>query len=208
MKAPVLKLPDFKKPFELFVDASSIRVGAVLNPEHRPVVFASRTLSIAERNYTVTERECLAVDWALNKFRTYLSSLPIKVFTDHAALTRLTHGKNFSNRMIRYLENPEDSSVNATIGENWSSDFGLIEGLLFYAKYETSLGEMRVYIPKTLRNEIMREFHECNMFGCMEDTSLRIASFSSDRLDGPDRYTRDFKYHHNQKSAGVKSGDR
>ncbi|GFT82483.1 hypothetical protein TNCV_4173321 [Trichonephila clavipes] len=35
---------------------------------------------------------------------------------------------------------------------------------------------------------------ECNMSGCMEDTSLRITSFSSDRLDGPDRYTRDFKY--------------
>ncbi|GFX79947.1 hypothetical protein TNCV_558461 [Trichonephila clavipes] len=49
---------------------------------------------------------------------------------------------------------------------------------------------------------------ECNTSGCMEDTSLRIASFSSDRLDGPDRYTRDFKYPHNQKSAGVKSGDR
>ncbi|GFW51278.1 hypothetical protein TNCV_3254071 [Trichonephila clavipes] len=46
------------------------------------------------------------------------------------------------------------------------------------------------------------------MSGCMEDTSLRIASFSSDRLDGPDRYTRDFKYPHNQKSAGVKSGAR
>ncbi|GFX88651.1 hypothetical protein TNCV_832811 [Trichonephila clavipes] len=42
----------------------------------------------------------------------------------------------------------------------------------------------------------------------MEDTSLRIASFSSDRLDGPDKYTRDFKYPHNQKSAGVKSGNR
>ncbi|GFU93172.1 hypothetical protein TNCV_1465541 [Trichonephila clavipes] len=39
----------------------------------------------------------------------------------------------------------------------------------------------------------------------MEDTSLRIASFSSDRLDGPDKYTRDFKYPHNHKSAGVKS---
>ncbi|GFW63920.1 uncharacterized protein TNCV_706261 [Trichonephila clavipes] len=46
------------------------------------------------------------------------------------------------------------------------------------------------------------------MSGCIEDTSLRIASFSSDRLDGPDRYTRDFKYPHNQKSAGVKSRDR
>ncbi|GFU77247.1 retrovirus-related Pol polyprotein from transposon opus [Trichonephila clavipes] len=101
-KAPVLKLPDFKKPFELFTDAGSIGVGAVLNQEQRPVVFASRTLSAAERNYTVTERECLAVVWALNKFRTYLGFLPIKVITDNAALTRLTHGKNLSNRMIRW----------------------------------------------------------------------------------------------------------
>ncbi|GFV36167.1 retrovirus-related Pol polyprotein from transposon opus [Trichonephila clavipes] len=56
----------------------------------------------AERNYTVTERECLAVVWALNKFRTYLGSLPIKVIMDHAALTRLTQGKNLSNGMIRW----------------------------------------------------------------------------------------------------------
>ncbi|GFY33404.1 retrovirus-related Pol polyprotein from transposon 297 [Trichonephila clavipes] len=77
-KAPVLKLMEFKNPFELFTDASSLGVGAVLNQEQRPVVFASRTLSVAERNYTVTERECLAVVWALNKFRTYLGSLPIK----------------------------------------------------------------------------------------------------------------------------------
>ncbi|GFV06878.1 uncharacterized protein TNCV_2261791 [Trichonephila clavipes] len=46
------------------------------------------------------------------------------------------------------------------------------------------------------------------MSGCMEDTSLQIASFSSDRLDEPDRYTRDFKHPYNHKSAGVKSGNR
>ncbi|GFT85289.1 hypothetical protein TNCV_497291 [Trichonephila clavipes] len=60
---------------------------------------------------------------------------------------------------------PEDSSVNATICENWFRDFRLIEGLLFYAKYSTSLGEMRVYIPKPLKNEIMREFHDKPLAG-------------------------------------------
>ncbi|GFS58153.1 retrovirus-related Pol polyprotein from transposon 297 [Trichonephila clavipes] len=110
-KAPVLKLPEFKKPFELFTDASSIGIEAVLNQEQRPVVFASRMLSAAERNYTVTERECLAVVWALNKFRTYLRLLPIKVITDHAALTRLTHGKNLSNRMMRWALKLEEFNI-------------------------------------------------------------------------------------------------
>ncbi|GFW74380.1 protease, reverse transcriptase, ribonuclease H, integrase [Trichonephila clavipes] len=55
-KAPFLKLSYFKTPFELFTNASSIGVGAALNQEQRPVVFASRTLSAVERNYTVTYR--------------------------------------------------------------------------------------------------------------------------------------------------------
>ncbi|GFW30827.1 tigger transposable element-derived protein 1 [Trichonephila clavipes] len=67
--------------------------------------------------------------------------------------------------IYRYLENPEDSSVNATICENWSRDFRMIKGLLFYAKYATSLGEMRVDIPKSLRNEIMREYHDKPLAG-------------------------------------------
>ncbi|GFW58651.1 retrovirus-related Pol polyprotein from transposon opus [Trichonephila clavipes] len=75
-KAPVLKFLDFKKPFELFTDASSLGVGVVLNQEQRPVVFASRTLSATERNYTV--------------------------ITDHAASTHLTTGKILSNGMIRW----------------------------------------------------------------------------------------------------------
>ncbi|GFW81668.1 retrovirus-related Pol polyprotein from transposon 297 [Trichonephila clavipes] len=88
--------------FNLFTDASGVGIGAVLNQNHKPVAFASRTLNKAERNYSVTEHECLAVIWALNKFRTYFGSLPVKLITDHAALTKLTNGKNLSSRMIRW----------------------------------------------------------------------------------------------------------
>ncbi|GFX10469.1 retrovirus-related Pol polyprotein from transposon 17.6 [Trichonephila clavipes] len=172
------KTAGFRKAFPAVTDATSIGVDAVLNKEQRPVVFAYCTLSRAERNYTVTQRDCLAVVWALDKFRPYLGTLPIKVITDHAALTRLTHvirdlvlssreqliegqRKDLElDHIYRYLENPEDSSVNATICENWCHDFKMTEGMLFYANYATSFDEMRVYIRKSLRNEIMRKFHE------------------------------------------------
>ncbi|GFY29874.1 retrovirus-related Pol polyprotein from transposon 297 [Trichonephila clavipes] len=137
-KAPVLKFPDFKKPFELFTDASSIGVGAVLNQEQRPVVFASRTLSAAERNYTVTERECLTVVWTLNKFRMYLDSLPIKIITDHAALTHLTNGKSLSNRMIRWALKLAEFNIE---WEHWPGTQNTIADILSRKPIESIIGE-------------------------------------------------------------------
>ncbi|GFY25030.1 retrovirus-related Pol polyprotein from transposon 297 [Trichonephila clavipes] len=100
-ETPVLQLPNFQEQFNLFTDNSRVGIGAVLNQNHILIAFASRTLNKAERNYTVTERECLAVIWALYKFKTYFGSLPVKLITDHAALTKLTNGKNLSSRTIR-----------------------------------------------------------------------------------------------------------
>ncbi|GFW16423.1 uncharacterized protein TNCV_442981 [Trichonephila clavipes] len=70
--------------------------------------------------------------------------------------------------IYRYLENSDDGSVNATVCEGWSQDFKLIDGLLFYAKYSTTLGELRVYIPQSLREAIMQEFHDLPLAGHLE----------------------------------------
>ncbi|GFY26004.1 uncharacterized protein TNCV_1917541 [Trichonephila clavipes] len=67
--------------------------------------------------------------------------------------------------IYRYLENPDDGSVNATVCESWSQDFKLINGLLFYAKYFSNLGELRVYIPGSLRKDIMKEFPDLPLTG-------------------------------------------
>ncbi|GFX70612.1 retrovirus-related Pol polyprotein from transposon 412 [Trichonephila clavipes] len=64
----------------------------------------------------------------------------------------------------RYLENPDDGSVNVTVCENRYQDFKLIDGQLFYVKYSTTLGELRVYIPRSLR-ETMQVFHDLPLAG-------------------------------------------
>jgi hypothetical protein len=68
---PILKLPDFESTFFVQTDASDRGLGAVLlqweNDVRLPVVFASRKLSKIERNYSVVEKECLGIVWALQK---------------------------------------------------------------------------------------------------------------------------------------------
>ena len=74
--APIMQSPDWSLPFEIMCDASDYAVGAVLGQrkEGKPYViyYASRTLNSAQMNYTTTEKELLAVVFALDKFRSYL----------------------------------------------------------------------------------------------------------------------------------------
>jgi hypothetical protein len=75
-------------------DASAFGVCACLlqgEGEHeRPIEFASRLLSPAEKNYSTTEQKALAVVYALQKFRGYVEGSPIVVISDHQPLWLLT----------------------------------------------------------------------------------------------------------------------
>ncbi|KAM7285215.1 uncharacterized protein ISCGN_032173 [Ixodes scapularis] len=101
-----LHLPDLNRHFVVQTDASDYGVGAVLLQEHdgqlRPVAFASRTLTPPERNYSVTEKEGLAVMFALKKFDLYLDGTTFVIQTNHAALTWIQRLKEPAGRLARW----------------------------------------------------------------------------------------------------------
>jgi hypothetical protein len=105
--SPILRQPNFEQPFVLRTDASAYALGAVLmqgdSPqEGRPIEYASRLLTPAERNYHTTEREALAVVWALDKFRGYIEGSPVRVTTDHQPLKWLLSLKTPIGRLARW----------------------------------------------------------------------------------------------------------
>jgi len=86
----VLACPDFSRRFFLQTDTSASGLGAVLTqnfPEgERVIAYASRTLNAAEKNYSATELECLAVIWGIRRMRDYLEGYPFTIITNHQSL--------------------------------------------------------------------------------------------------------------------------
>ena len=91
--APIVRAPNWQLPFEVMYDASDFAIGAVLGQKEdgKPYVisYASKTFNEAQINYTTTEKELLAVVFALDKFHAYLVGSFIVVFTYHSTLKYL-----------------------------------------------------------------------------------------------------------------------
>nr|GEX67465.1 reverse transcriptase domain-containing protein [Tanacetum cinerariifolium] len=103
-EAPILIAPNWDLPFELICDASDFAMGAVLGQCHekhfRPIHYASKMMNDAKSNYTMIEKEMLAVVYAFEKFRSYLIMNKSIVHTDHSALKYLFAKKDAKARLL------------------------------------------------------------------------------------------------------------
>jgi hypothetical protein len=103
---PILQYPDFTKEFILTTDASNQGLGAILSQgeigKDLPVAYASRNLNNAEKNYSTTEKELLAIVWGIKHFRPYLYGRKFKVASDHKPLTWIMSVKDPGSRLMKW----------------------------------------------------------------------------------------------------------
>nr|GEV94039.1 reverse transcriptase domain-containing protein [Tanacetum cinerariifolium] len=129
-EAPILIALDGDIPFELMCDASDFAIGAFLvqrqDKHFRPIHYASRTMTKAESNYIITEKEMLAVVYAFEKLRSYVIMNKRIVYTDHFALKYLFAKKDLKVRLLRWvllLQEFTFKVINTKGAENLAVDY-------------------------------------------------------------------------------------
>jgi hypothetical protein len=105
--APVLRGPNWNLPFHISTDASDSTIGVVLGQKENlltyVIYFISKNLAPVELNYTVTEKEFLAVVYAINKFRHYITGYEVFIHTDHSTIRYLMNKPITNGRITRWL---------------------------------------------------------------------------------------------------------
>ena len=104
ISAPVLRLPDFNKQFDIECDASGIGIGGVLMQEGQPIAYFSEKLGGAQLNYPVYDKELYALVRVLEVWQHYLWPKEFIIHSDHEALKFLKCQSNLNKRHAKWVE--------------------------------------------------------------------------------------------------------
>lgn len=185
--APILQHPNFNKEFLLTADASDKAIGAILSQgeigKDLPISYASRTLNSAEQNYSVTEKELLAVVWGTHTFRPYLFGRKFQIISDHQPLIWGLKVKDPSSRLLRWRIKLEeyDFDINYKPGKS-NTNADALSRISYkqclaitraQANKENTLPEAQTHFSNTVEtitdpetiNSILKEFHDAPLGG-------------------------------------------
>ena len=169
--SPITAFPDFNLPFRLYTDASTAGLGAILTQVQEGkeciICCASRSLNQAEKAYPATKKECLAIVWAVAKFRPYLMSMSFKVYTDHYALQWLKTMRTGSALLHRWSAALEeyDFTVKHRPGKAQTHVDGLSRLPVEPPPPEDTLLQVRLLEDEEEDRKIARELHTATHLG-------------------------------------------
>ena len=154
--APVLAYFDVNKPVTITADASKDGLGAAILPDNKPVAYASRSLTPAEKHYVVIEKETLAVVFAMERFHQYIYGRHVTVESDHKPLESIQY-KTFNNcpaRIQRFLLRLQryDFQIKYTKGTDQ-----VLADTLSRAVEEDKLKSTKTEIPEEEVNEMVAQ---------------------------------------------------
>ncbi|XP_042005849.1 uncharacterized protein LOC121754578 [Salvia splendens] len=103
----IIRGPNWNHSFEVICETSNCAVGAILSQKIQGksyvVLYASKILDQAQRNYDVTKKEMLSVVFAFGEFRQHLRGSKVMVYTNHAAIKYLSSKRRSNQHLIRWL---------------------------------------------------------------------------------------------------------
>ena len=104
---PIIISPSWSNPFEVMCDSSAVAFGVVLGQRRdkilHPIYYAGKALNEAQKNFTLTEQDLLAVVFAFEISQSYLLGTRVRLHTNHSTLRYLMAKKDAKPKLIRWV---------------------------------------------------------------------------------------------------------
>ncbi|XP_019435361.1 PREDICTED: uncharacterized protein LOC109341845, partial [Lupinus angustifolius] len=161
--APILRLPNFTKSFEIECDASNVGIGAVLMQDGHPIAYFSEKLGGAALNYSTYDKELYALVRALQTWQHYLLPKEFVIHSDHESLKYLKGQGKLNKRHAKWVEFLEQFPY---VVKHKKGKANVVADALSRRHEGFLFKDKRLCIPKSsVRDLLLREAHEGGLMG-------------------------------------------